>query len=63
MLTKFSVPKVLSKPIQYQIMMDAFDTHYDVEMKWLMFPEYNKNKFIDEYMVYVLDEDYKYNII
>ena len=43
--------------------MDAFDTHYDVEMKWLMFPEYNKNKFIDEYMVYVLDEDYKYNII
>ena len=37
--------------------MDTFDTHYDVEMKELIFTEYNKNKFIDEQMVYVLDDD------
>ena len=55
--------KVLSKPIQYQIMMDTFDTHYDVKMKELICPEYNENKFIDVNMVYVLNNDYKYNTI
>ena len=41
----------LSKLIQYQIMIYAFDSHYDVEMKELIFPGYINNKFIDGYMV------------
>ena len=28
-------------------MMDIFDTRYDVEMKILLFTEYNMNKIID----------------
>ena len=44
-------------------MMDTFDTHYDVKMKELICPEYNENKFIDVNMVYVLNNDYKYNTI
>ena len=28
-------------------MTDIFDTRYDVEMRELIFPEHNKNKFID----------------
>ena len=43
--------------------MYEFDPHYDVEMKELIFPEYNINKFIDVQMIYVLDDDYKHNII
>ena len=58
-----SVPKILSKPIQYQKMIDTFDPHYDVEMKELIFHEYNKNKLIYGQMVYVINNDYKYNII
>ena len=43
--------------------MDIFDPHYDMETKELIFPEYNKNKFMYGQMVYVLDDNYKYNII
>ena len=43
--------------------MDIFDHHYDVEMKELIFPEYNNNEFIDVHMVYVINDDCKYNII
>ena len=42
--------------------MDIFDPHYNVEMKELIFPEYNDIKFIYGDMVYVLDDNYKYNI-
>ena len=31
-------------------------------MKVLIFPEYKKNKFIDGYMIYVINDNYKYNI-
>ena len=43
--------------------MDIFDPRYDMEMRELIFPEYNMNKFIDGQMVYFLDENYKHNII
>ena len=43
--------------------MYIIDPHYDMEMKELIFPEYNMNKFINRNMVYVLDDDYKHNII
>ena len=38
-------------------MMDTFDPHNDVEMKELIFPEYNNNKFINGKIVYVLNDD------
>ena len=44
-------------------MMDAFEPHYDVEMKELIFTGYKNNKFIYGQMVYVIDNDYRYNII
>ena len=40
--------------------MDKSDPHYDLEMKVLIFPEYNNNTFIDGQMVYVIGVDYKY---
>ena len=43
--------------------MDTFDPQYDVEIKELIFTEYNNNVFIDGQMVYVIGDDYKYNII
>ena len=43
--------------------MDAFDPHYDVEIKESIFPEYNKNKFIDGKIVYFFDDGHKCNII
>ena len=43
--------------------MDTFDSHYSVKMSELIFPEYNKNKFIDGNMAYVIDDRRKYNII
>ena len=43
--------------------MYIFDPHYDAETKELIFPEYNMNKFIDGQIIYVLDENYKKNII
>ena len=43
--------------------MDTFDPNYDVEMKEIIFLEYNKNKFIDQQSVYVLKNDYKLNMI
>ena len=39
--------------------MYTFDPCYDVEMKELILPEYNMNKFIDGPMIYVLGDDYK----
>ena len=60
---KVSVPKVLSKTIQYQIMMDIFDPNHDVESKKLIFTEFNTNRLIDEQMIYVLGDNYKHNII
>ena len=38
-LPKVCIPKILSKPIQSQIMMDTFDYHYFVEMKELICTE------------------------
>ena len=43
--------------------MDIFDPQYDVEIKKVICTEYNMNKFIDGEMVYVLNDDYKQNII
>ena len=43
--------------------MHAFETRYDVEMKKLIFNGYKNNKFIYGQMVYVIDNDYRYNII
>ena len=40
-------------------MMDIFDPQYDIEMRELIFPEHNKNKFIDGKMVYVIHDNYK----
>ena len=40
-------------------MMNICDPRYYVEMRELIFPEYNKNKYIDWQMVYVLYENYK----
>ena len=58
-LPKGCVSKILSKPIQSQITMNIFYLSYAVEMKKLTFLEYNKNKFIDGQMDYVLDGDNK----
>ena len=44
----------LSKPIQYQIIMDKFDTCYTVNTRELIFPGYNNNKLIDGKMVMFL---------
>ena len=43
--------------------MDKFDPHYYVKTREFKFPAYNQNKFIDGQVVYVLNDDYKYNII
>ena len=43
--------------------MYIFDPYYDVEMKELIFPEYNMNKFIDGQIIYVLSDNYNHNII
>ena len=43
--------------------MDIFEPLYDVEMREIIFPEHNRNRFIDEIMVYVLGDDYKHIII
>ena len=37
----------LSRPIQYQIMVDTIDSQYAVEIKKLIFPGYNNNEYID----------------
>ena len=34
--------------------MDTFDSHFGVEIKEFIFPEYNNNKFVDEKMVIFL---------
>ena len=41
---------------QYHIMMDPFDSHYAVEIKELIFPEYNENRPISVHMVMFLVE-------
>ena len=56
MLPKDSVPRVSLKSIQYQIMMDIFDTNYGVKIKELIFPVYSENELINGHMVYFLDE-------
>ena len=43
--------------------MYIFDPQYDVEMKELIFPKENTDKFIDGKMIYVIDYDYKHHII
>ena len=43
--------------------MDTLDYHYAVEIKELIFTEYNNNKFIDVQIYYVLNGDNKYNIL
>ena len=57
------VPKVLLNLTQYQIIMDTLDSHYAVEIKELIFTEYNNNKFIDVQIYYFLNGDNKYNIL
>ena len=39
--------------------MCKFDPHYDAEMKEFIISEYNKKKFIDGYMAYVIYDNYK----
>ena len=46
-LFKGIVNTKLSKPIQSRLMMDIFDSNHAVEMRELVFPRHNKNKFID----------------
>ena len=53
------VLKVLWNITQYQIIMDTLDSHYDVEIKELIFTEYNNNKFIGVQIYYVLNGDNK----
>ena len=60
---KVCVNKVLSKPMQSQIIMGGFYSFHDVEIKELLFPKYNNNTFVDENMVYYTDGDIKYYII
>ena len=43
--------------------MNTFDSRSALETKELIFLEYNKNKFIDGQIVYVLGDNQKYNII
>ena len=43
--------------------MCIFDPRYEVEMKIFMFSEYNMNKFIGGQMIYIIDDDYKNNIV
>ena len=43
--------------------MYIYDPHYNAELRELKLPEYNMNKFIDGYMIYVLEDSYKQNII
>ena len=62
-LPKGFVLKILSKSIQYQTMMETFDSNYSVEMEELIWLEYNKSNLFDEQTAYVIDGDYKYNII
>ena len=45
-----------------RIMMDIFYPHYDMEMRSLIFPVQNKDKFIDGQMVYFIDGNNKCNI-
>ena len=44
-------------------MVDTFDSQHAVEIKELIFPEYNKNKFIYGQMFYLIGDNHKYNII
>ena len=44
-------------------MTDIFYSRYAVEINKSIFPKYNKNKFIDGHMSYVLDGNNKYNMI
>ena len=37
--------------------MDIFDSHYDEKKKELIFPEYIKNKLIEEQIVYDIAEN------
>ena len=62
-LPKSFVPEVLSKPIKYQVIMIILNYHHPVVLEKLILPKYNKSKFIDEKMDYVLDGGSKYNII
>ena len=39
-------------------MMDIFYPHCDVKGKEFIYIEYNKNKFIDGHMIYVIGEYY-----
>ena len=50
----------LTKPIQYQIIMDTFYSCYAVKMKEIIFSGYNNNKFIDGKMVMLLMVIYKW---
>ena len=43
--------------------MDTLDSHYAVEIKELIFTEYNNNKFIYVQIYYVLNGNKKYNIL
>ena len=43
--------------------MEIFDYIYAMEMKELIFPEYNKKTIIDRQLVYVIFGSNKYNII
>ena len=47
----------------YKIIIDTFDTHYDVKMKESIITKHRKNKFIGGKMVYTPNDDYRYNII
>ena len=43
--------------------MYIFDHKYDAKMKELIFSEYKMNKYIYGQMIYVIDDDYRHNII
>ena len=43
--------------------MGIFYPRHGVEMRELIFPEHNKNKFIDEHMVYFFGDDSKHSAV
>ena len=53
----------LSEPIQSQTIMVTFDSQYSAKMKELIFPKYNKNKYIYGHIYYVIDDNNPWSII
>ena len=62
-LSKKCTPSMLSKTAITKIIEGKFESKNVVTMKKLIFPEFDKNKVIDEQMDFVFDSKCKYDII